>query len=189
LTAARDVMGGERAIPPKNLWSLLMSNITSIEQDLYVCDAATYRPATFEETVDAARRALAHRFRPGRSLRSPQLVEDYLRVALGSREYEVFCLICLDARYRLLGMIELFRGTVNAAQVHPREVVKESLRLNATAVILAHNHPSGIAEPSEADQLITRHLKSALAVVDIQVLDHLVVSAHEVVSFARRGLL
>lgn len=166
-----------------------MSEFTTIEHDLYVRDSANYRPATFEETLAAARRALARRFRPGRSLSSPQLVEEYLRVALATKEHEVFCLICLDTRHRLLGMIELFRGTVNAAQVHPREVVKESLRYNAAAVILAHNHPSGVAEPSPADELITQRVKEALALVDIRVLDHLIISAHEVVSFVRQGLL
>jgi DNA repair protein RadC len=166
-----------------------MSDVNSSELSLYVRDAATYRPATLEETLDAARRALAHRFRPGRSLRSPQLVEEYLRFTLASREHEVFCLIFLDARHRLITMIELFRGTLNAAQVHPREVVKESLRHNAAAVILAHNHPSGVAEPSSADELITQRVKEALALVDIQVLDHLVITAQAIVSFARRGLM
>ena len=127
-----------------------MSAINSIELDLYVRDASNYRPATVEETLCAARRVLAQRFRPGRSLRSPELVQEYLRFALASKEHEVFCLICLDARHRLLGMVELFRGTVDGAQVHPREVVKESLRQNAVSVILAHNHPSGVAEPSSA---------------------------------------
>jgi DNA repair protein RadC len=166
-----------------------MSDVNSIERDLYVRDASSYRPATFEETLHAARRVLAQRFRPGRSLRSPELVQEYLRFALASREHEVFCLICLDARHRLLAMVELFRGTVNGAQVHPREVVKESLRHNAVSVILAHNHPSGVAEPSAADEMITRRVQDALALVDIRVLDHLVVSVHEVVSFAQRGLM
>jgi len=118
-----------------------MSDVNSIKPDLYVRDTSSYRPATFEETLHAARRALAERFRPGRSLRSPELVQEYLRFALASKEHEVFCLIGLDARHRLLGLVELFRGTVDGAQVHPREVVKESLRLNAVSVIIAHNHP------------------------------------------------
>jgi DNA repair protein RadC len=166
-----------------------MSDVTSVEQYLYVRDAATYRPATYEETLHAARRALAQRFRPGRSLRSPELVQEYLRFALASKEHEVFCLVFLDARHRLLGMVELFRGTVDGAQVHPREVVKESLRYNAAAVILAHNHPSGQASPSQADELITRRVSDALALVDIRVLDHVIVTTHDIVSFARSGLL
>jgi DNA repair protein RadC len=118
-----------------------------------------------------------------------ELVQEYLRFTLASKEYEVFCLIFLDARHRLIGMIELFRGTVDGAQVHPREVVKESLGHNAASVILAHNHPSGVAEPSQADEMITRRVKDALAVVDIQVLDHLVVAGTNVLSFAERGLI
>jgi DNA repair protein RadC len=166
-----------------------MSDVNSIKPDLYVRDTSSYRPATFEETLHAARRALAERFRPGRSLRSPELVQEYLRFALASKEHEVFCLIGLDARHRLLGLVELFRGTVDGAQVHPREVVKESLRLNAVSVIIAHNHPSGVAEPSAADEMITQRIKDALALIDIRLLDHFVVGVHEVVSFARRGLL
>lgn len=166
-----------------------MSDVNSIKLDLYVRDTSSYRPATFEETLHAARRVLAERFRPGRSLRSPELVQEYLRFALASKEHEVFCLIGLDARHRLLGLVELFRGTVDGAQVHPREVVKESLRLNAVSVIIAHNHPSGVAEPSAADEMITQRIKDALALIDIRLLDHFVVGVHEVVSFARRGLL
>jgi DNA repair protein RadC len=166
-----------------------MSDAKSIELELYVRDTSSYRPATFEETLHAARRVLAERFRPGRSLRSPELVQEYLRFALASKEYEVFCLIGLDARHRLLGMVELFRGTVDGAQVHPREVVKELLRLNAVAAIIAHNHPSQICEPSAADEMITKRIRDALALIDIRLLDHFVVGIHEVVSFARRGLL
>ena len=166
-----------------------MSDVNSIELDLYVRDSSSYRPATFEETIHAARRVLAQRFRPGRSLRSPELVQEYLRFALASKEYEVFCLIGLDARHRLLGMVELFRGTVDGAQVHPREIVKELLRLNAVSAIIAHNHPSQVCEPSAADEMITKRIQEALATIDMRLLDHLVVGVHEVVSFARRGLL
>ena len=166
-----------------------MSDVNSNDLVLYVRDTSSYRAATFEETLHAARHLLAERFRPGRSLRSPELVQEYLRFALASREHEVFCLIGLDARHRLLGLVELFRGTVDGAQVHPREVVKESLRLNAVSVIIAHNHPSGVAEPSAADEMITQRIKDALALIDIRLLDHFVVGVHEVVSFARRGLL
>jgi DNA repair protein RadC len=166
-----------------------MSDVNSIGLDLYVRDTSSYRPATFEETLHAARRVLAERFRPGRSLRSPELVQEYLRFALASKEYEVFCLIGLDARHRLLGMVELFRGTVDGAQVHPREIVKELLRLNAVSAIIAHNHPSQNCEPSAADEMITKRIQEALATIDIRLLDHIVVGVHEVVSFARRGLL
>src|SRR5947208_16963191 len=100
-----------------------MSDVNSIGLDLYVRDTSSYRLATFEETLQAARRVLAARFRPGRSLRSPELVQDYLRFALASKEYEVFCLIGLDARHRLLGMVDLLRGTVDGAAIHPRDMV------------------------------------------------------------------
>jgi DNA repair protein RadC len=116
-------------------------------------------------------------------------VRDYLRVAFAILEHEVFALILVDNRHRLLAQIDLFRGTIDGAAVHPREVVKEALRYNAAAVILVHNHPSGIAEASRADQLITQRLREALQLVDIRVLDHLLVAGNEVVSFAESGLL
>jgi DNA repair protein RadC len=108
---------------------------------------------------------------------------------LATREFETFCLIYLDNRHRLIACEDLFRGTIDGASVHPREVVKEALRHNAAAVILAHNHPSGVAEPSHADELITRRLREALQLVDIRVLDHLIVAGGETVSFAERGLI
>jgi DNA repair protein RadC len=108
---------------------------------------------------------------------------------LANREFETFCLIYLDNRHRLIACEDLFRGTIDGASVHPREVVKEALKHNAAAVILAHNHPSGVAEPSHADELITRRLREALALVDIRVLDHLIVAVGATVSFAELGLL
>ena len=120
---------------------------------------------------------------------SPSLVREHLRFALAAKEHEVFCLIMLDTRHHLIAMVEMFRGTVDGASVHPREVVKEVLRHNAAAIILVHNHPSGIAEPSQADELSTQRLREALALIDVRVLDHLVVGADVVVSFAERGLL
>ena len=104
-------------------------------------------------------------------------------------QHEVFCVLYLDGRHRLIEYVELFRGTIDGASVHPREVVKQALEKNAAAVIFAHPHPSGIAEPSQADELITRRLKDALAIVEIRVLDHLIVAAGDVISFAERGLL
>ncbi|MFP4683975.1 MAG: RadC family protein [Ectothiorhodospira sp.] len=122
---------------------------------------------------------------------SPALVRQFLHLKLGGLEHEMFAVLFLDNRHRLIRYQELFRGTVDGTSVHPREVVKEALRHNAAAVILAHNHPSGVTEPSRADETITRRLEEALSLVDVRVLDHLVIG-HEAVaatSFAERGLI
>ena len=148
-----------------------------------------YRPASAEEVLQHARRVLSHRVRRGATMSSPQAVKDYLRVQIGALEHEVFTVIFLDAQHRLIALKEMFRGTVTQTSVYPREVVKESLALNAAAVILAHNHPSGFAEPSRADEFLTQSLKTALSLVDVRVLDHLVVAGADVRSFAEMGLL
>ena len=122
-------------------------------------------------------------------LASPRSASDYLVVHYAGQEREVFGVMFLDNRHRLIALEEMFLGTVDGASVHPREVVKRALRLNAAAVILAHNHPSGVAEPSQADELITARLRDALALVDIRVLDHLVVGGTSVTSFVERGLI
>lgn len=139
--------------------------------------------------VELARRSLAEEMTERSVLSSPRAVSDYLKLRLGSRPHEVFAVIFLDAQHRVLATEELFRGTLTQTSVYPREVVKRSLEHNAAAVILAHNHPSGMAEPSRADELLTRSLKSALAMIDVQLLDHLIVTACESMSFAERGLL
>ena len=154
---------------------------------LYVRDSETFRPATSQEMLAAAHQAIAQRFRRGRALTSPGLVREYLRITFASLEYEVFCLLLLDSRHHLLAFHEMFRGTIDSAPVFPREVVKETLRHNAAAVILAHNHPSGVAEPSPADEFITRRIKDALSLIDVQVLDHLVIAGDRVVSMSERG--
>ncbi|WP_172591139.1 RadC family protein [Shewanella xiamenensis] len=118
---------------------------------------------------------------------SPQIVKDYLRLRMAAYEREVFAVLLLDSQHRLIGYEELFFGTIDAASVYPREVVKLVLHRNAAAAIFAHNHPSGIPEPSQADRRITERLKTALATVDVPALDHLVIGHHEVVSFAERG--
>jgi DNA repair protein RadC len=148
-----------------------------------------FRAASNEEVLIAAREILNRRVRRGVSLSSPLLVKDFLSVKLGSLEYELFCVLLLDKRHRLIEYVELFRGTIDGASVHPREVVKLALAKNAASVILAHPHPSGVAEPSHADELITQRLKEALSLVDIRVLDHLVVAGGQVVSFAESGRL
>jgi DNA repair protein RadC len=117
------------------------------------------------------------------------VVRDFLRVKLGALEHEVFAVLMLDVQNRLIEYVELFRGTVSQASVYPREVVKESLARNAAALVLVHNHPSGVAEPSRADEHLTQTLKAALALVDVRVLDHLIVAGSDVLSFAERGLL
>ena len=147
-----------------------------------------YRPARADEVLQQARRVLSQRVRRGATMSSPQAVKDYLRLQIGVLEHEVFMVVFLDAQHRLIALKEMFRGTVTQTSVYPREVVKESLAVNAAAVILAHNHPSGSAEPSRADEFLTQTLKSALALVDVRVLDHLVVTGADVTSFAERGL-
>jgi len=120
---------------------------------------------------------------------SPTRVKEYLRLQIGSRPHEVFVVLFLDAQNRLIRLEEMFRGTLTQTSVYPREVLKRALELGAAAVLLAHNHPSGAAEPSKADEFLTQTLNQALALIDVRVLDHLVVGQAEVVSFAERGLL
>jgi DNA repair protein RadC len=125
----------------------------------------------------------------GQSIRSPADTEAFLKAKLKGRAHEVFCCIYLDNRHRVLGFEELFRGTIDGTSVYPREVVREALGCNAAAVILAHNHPSGVAEPSRADERITRRIRSALELVDIRLLDHLVIGDGAATSLAARGLI
>ncbi|WP_421885910.1 RadC family protein [Methylibium sp.] len=145
--------------------------------------------AELAAVLEIARRSLAARLQQTPVFDSPQTVKDYLQLQLGSKPHEVFAVLFLDTQHRLLAFEELFRGTLNQASVYPREVVKRALALNAAAAILAHNHPSGVAEPSRADEALTQALKAALALVDVRVLDHFVVARGSVVSFAERGLL
>jgi DNA repair protein RadC len=147
------------------------------------------RPATATEIIAAARRAMTRRVRRGTAMDSPRAVREFLAIKLGTLEHELFAVLLLDNRHRLIDYIELFRGTIDGASVHPREVVKLALARNAAALVLAHPHPSGTAEPSHADELITRRLREALALVDIRVLDHIIVAGGEAMSFAERGLL
>ena len=139
--------------------------------------------------LELARRSLAQELAARPVFDAPAKVKDYLRLQIGKRPHEVFAVLFLDAQNRLLTLEEMFRGTLTQTSVYPREVVKRALDLHAAAVILAHNHPSGAAEPSRADEYLTQTLKSALQLVDVRVLDHLVVSEDDVVSFAERGLL
>jgi DNA repair protein RadC len=139
--------------------------------------------------VEMARRALAQQMQVLPVFDTPQKVKDYMGLQLGGRLQEVFAVLFLDGQHRMLKLEEMFHGTLTQTSVYPREVVRRALALNAGAVILAHNHPSGVAEPSRADEFLTNTLKSALALVDVRVLDHLVVGRGVVVSMAERGLL
>lgn len=166
-----------------------MSTGTSI---LFTVDADSpsgLRAASSEEVMAAAKRIMSQRFRRGAALESPNATRHYLVHRLGERGHEVFAVLFLDNRHRLIECQEMFRGTIDGASVHPREVVKEALRLNAAAVILAHNHPSGVCEPSQADQLITQRLRDALALVDVRVMDHLIVAGTDALSMSERGLM
>jgi len=148
----------------------------------------TYRTASPDEIIHAARSAINRRFCRGKVLSSPTDSQNFLKLRLAHLEHEVFAVLWLDNRHRVLGFEELFRGTIDGASVHPREVVKSALHHNAAACILAHNHPSGISEPSRADTALTRRLNDALALVDVRVLDHIVVG-EDCTSFAERGLI
>jgi DNA repair protein RadC len=139
--------------------------------------------------MEMARRSLSGGLKTQPVFNSPQLVKDYLQMQLGALPHEVFAVLFLDAQHRLIACEELFRGTLTQTSVYPREVVKRTLALNAASVILAHNHPSGLLEPSRADELLTQTLKSSLQLVDVRVLDHFVVGRNGALSFAERGLL
>ncbi|MEW6118792.1 MAG: DNA repair protein RadC [Pseudomonadota bacterium] len=145
--------------------------------------------ALLAAVLEMARRTLAEDMRAGDALTSPGAVRDYLRLILRGKEYEVFCCVFLDAQHRVLAVEELFRGTLTQTSVYPREVVKRTLHHNAAAVVLAHNHPSGVAEPSQADRLLTSRLAEALALVDVRVLDHFIVAGPSALSFREAGHL
>lgn len=145
--------------------------------------------AQVQAAMEMARRVMDEPLRQGDPLRSPEDTRNYLRSRLGTYPHEVFAGLFLDNRHRVIQYQELFRGTIDGAAVYPREVVRQALELNAAAVIFAHNHPSGVAEPSQSDVSLTRRLKDALGLVDIRVLDHMVVGHGEVVSLAERGLM
>ncbi len=147
------------------------------------------RYARLQALMEIARRQLAEPLSRGQPLSDPAAARAVLHSQLRDHPYEVFACLWLDNRHRMISLDELFRGTINGASVHPREVLRMALRRNAAAVILAHNHPSGIAEPSAADCRITETLRDALGLIDTRVLDHIVVGDGETVSFAERGLL
>ena len=149
--------------------------------------AAKY--AQVQAAMEMARRVMDEPLRQGDPLRSPEDTRRFLTSRLGTYPHEVFAGLFLDNRHRVIRYRELFRGTIDGAAVYPREVVRQALEDNAAAVIFAHNHPSGVAEPSQADVSLTRRLKEALGLVDIRVLDHMVIGHGEVISLAERGLM
>ncbi len=169
-----------------NLRALLQADRDAILE----CSAiGRARLAVLRALPELARRYYAQSLPHGAPIRSPGDTEAYLKAHMRHLEHELFCCLYLDNRHRVLGFGELFRGTIDGTSVYPREVVKEALNINAAAVILAHNHPSGVAEPSQADERITRRLKSALELVDIRLLDHFIIGDGKAASLAGRGLI
>jgi DNA repair protein RadC len=165
---------------------------------LFAADAKTFcstaglgkaKYAQLAAVMEMARRALKETMNRGNALSSPRAVRDYLRLKLQDRPHEVFVGVFLDAQNRVLAVEELFRGTLTQTSVYPREVVKRALHHNAAAMIFAHTHPSGVAEPSRSDEALTQALKHSLALVDVKVLDHFVIGGGAAMSFAERGLL
>jgi DNA repair protein RadC len=145
--------------------------------------------AQLQAVLEMSRRALGEDMKRGDALSSPRAVRDYLRLLLGGRNHEVFMALFLDAQNRVLSSEELFRGTLTQTSVYPREIVVRALHHNAAGVILAHNHPSGVAEPSQADRWLTDQLKAALGLVDVKVIDHFIVAGSDGFSFCERGWL
>ncbi|MCE9680319.1 DNA repair protein RadC [Shewanella sp. AS1] len=143
--------------------------------------------AQLQAAIEIGKRISKENLQRGKILTDPDLTRDYLMRQLADRAYEVFAILLLDSQHRVIQFVELFRGTIDSASVYPREVVGLVLEKKAAAVIVCHNHPSGVAEPSQADRRITERLKNALATIDVSLLDHMVVGDREIVSFAERG--
>lgn len=148
---------------------------------------ARYRPATPDQIVQAARRVVDQRVRRGAAFDNPAVAREYFRDKLGGLQREVFAVAMLDTRHRLIEFVELFQGTVDGAEVHPRELVRQALQHNAAAVIVGHNHPSGDLEPSAADRAVTTRIKQALVLVDVRLLDHVIVGGNRTLALSERG--
>jgi len=171
-----------------------MKNMDSSVERVVEDRLADLKPADLnavekQSVVTLAMKVLAIKHRAGRPLSSPEATRNYLRLQLADYRNEVFGSLFLDNRHRIIVLRELFQGTIDGASIHPRVVVQQAMEANAAALVFFHNHPSGVAEPSQADRRITDRLKDALALVDVRVLDHFVVTAGESVSFAERGWL
>ena len=162
---------------------------TLVEDRLSDLKPADLNEVEKQSLITLAMKVLAIKHRAGRALSKPEETRNYLRLRLADYRNEVFGCLFLDNRHRIIAVRELFQGTIDGASVHPRVVVQQAMEVNAAAMVFFHNHPSGVAEPSRADEMLTRHLSEALALVDVRVLDHFVVSGGESVSFAERGLL
>lgn len=161
---------------------------SSFESSLFVRDARRrYRPATADQIIDAARQVVDQRMQRGTAFVDPSIARGFFRDKLAGLDREVFAVAFLDTRHRLIDYAELFFGTIDGAEVHPREVVRGALLRNAAALLVGHNHPSGNPEPSAADRAVTVQLKQALALVDVRLLDHIVVGGRETSSLAARG--
>lgn len=161
-----------------------------VPSNLFVAEAGgDYRPATAAEIIGCARATLDARFVRQAKIDSPRDAKDFVMLRLGDLPHEVFAVMFLDAQHRVIEFREMFRGTLTQTSVYPREIVKAALDLCAASVLMAHNHPSGVPEPSMADDALTRHIKTVLGLIDVKVLDHLVVAGGQSVSFAERGLL
>jgi len=191
------IHAGHSTAAARDLAERLLRRFGGLRQVLHAdCDALTAeygvgrsRSAVIRALPELARRYFEASLPVGEAIRSPADTQSFLQAKIRHLGHEMFCCLYLDNRHRVLRFDELFRGTIDGTSVYPREVVKEALAINAAAVILAHNHPSGVAEPSQADERITRRLKSALELVDIRLLDHLIVGDGETISLASRGLL
>jgi DNA repair protein RadC len=168
------------------LQGLLQTNAADLKR---IKGLGPAKRAEITAVLELARRSLAQQLAQRTVLSSPHQVKDFLRLRLAHEHQEVFAVMFLDAQNQMLEFEEMFRGTLSQTSVYPREVVKRALAVHASAVILAHNHPSGIAEPSRADEFLTHTLKQALQLIDVRVIDHLVVGGDQVTSFAERGLL
>jgi DNA repair protein RadC len=147
------------------------------------------KSAQFAAAFEILRRSLDEKLKERSALTSPGAVRDYLRLTLGRKDEEIFVCLWLDAQHKVIRVEEAFHGTLTQTSVYPREIVKSAIRWSAAAVIFAHNHPSGVAQPSQSDELLTRNLKEALALVEVKVLDHFIVAGNQAISFAERGLL
>ena len=168
-----------------------LANLVKVKQKKFceIKGLGVAKYAHLQAAIELGRRYLADELKKGDVLTSPQATKNYLLSELRVYSHEVFCCLYLDNRHRAISFEKLFHGTIDSANVYPREVVKHALQHEAAAVIFAHNHPSGVAEPSQADKDITHRLKNALNLLDIRVLDHIIVAGHQTISFAELGIL
>ena len=191
------LIGASNSTSGREAATLLMRRFGSLRSMLHARNAEVLacrgigkaRLSAIRALPELARRYYAESLPAGVTIRSPADTESFLQARMRHLDHELFCCLYLDNRHRVLRFDELFRGTIDGTSVYPREVVKEALSVNAAAVILAHNHPSGVSEPSQADERITKRLKSALDLVDIRLLDHLIIGDGAATSLARRGLI